>query len=170
MRAYAHILLVMMVLTAPVAATAETSTNPIARAKAEIEHNCERVEYPPGFASTRDLTGDGLDDLVISYGVRCDGTASYYCGSAGCLTEIWIAEQPEKWTLALSAHVQGVSPTLYDGAPALKFVNHGGGCGRPGSESHISIRIWDGAVLRTVHENYERHSCTANPNSTGDTQ
>ncbi len=169
MRVPAHILVGLAVLMASGVA-AETSVDPVARAAAEIERGFGRVcsngvSYGSDWVESRDLNGDGLNDFIIRYHAYCEEIASGFCGSAGCHTEVWFADRSGVWILALAAHVRDVSPTRHEGGPALRFVSHGGGCDRSGSDDHISIKMWDGAELKTIHENYDRNSCAANANA-----
>lgn len=156
-------ILAVLALT-PQIASAESSADPVARAKAEIERDCSTVEYPDEFAIVRDLTGDGLNDYLISYAVACDGTHSVYCGSAGCRTEIWIATEPRDWTLVFSDNAQGVELVDVKGAPAISIGQHGIWCGRIGADTCVSVRRWNGEALEILSANHPA------PNSTGDSQ
>jgi hypothetical protein len=126
--------------------------DPVAAARADIEAICTTVEYSPGWLHYVDLTDDGLDDLIITYWVRCDGASSIFCGTAGCSGGVYVRLPDGRW------HDTGLSPnvsrTEWQGQVAITFWMHGVSCGRTGVEPCISTRVWNGTEFEIVDKNY----------------
>ncbi|MEL6317454.1 MAG: hypothetical protein AAFR16_07430 [Pseudomonadota bacterium] len=114
--------------------------DPEAAARGEIERHCLDVSYPPDFVQAADLTGDGLDDLVITHNVVCDGYHSAFCGVSGCDGSVWIALRNGYYRkLDLPPRI---APARLGDAPAVRVLPVGGcrkgvRCGR--------LLAWDGA-------------------------
>lgn len=123
-------------------ADAQTVADPVARAKDEIERTCLQVEYREDFASWADVTGDGLDDVVIKYSVSCDGYHSMFCGQDGCSGGVFVA-RPDGGFMETGLPPE-VETTTWNGWPALEVLSHGSNCGRVGPNACRQLRVWDG--------------------------
>ena len=89
----------------------------------------DRLSPRPGFVSEIEVNADGVPDLVLDWGAveAPDGFMSFYCGSAGCLTELYVSV-PGGWRRAFGDNVYGVIP-----AQVLEIPTHGSFCGRVGA-------------------------------------
>jgi len=91
-----------------------------------------------GFETRADITGDGLEDLIYSYGVlECPtGQSPGYCGSGGCTHAIWAAQ-------ATGGHREVFRDTIYgltaDWMPVLNIEVHGSACGRTGASGPCTL-------------------------------
>ena len=65
--------------------------NEVNAAIEEAKKDCnETVRLRPGFMASKDVNGDGKPDYILDYGkFECGGTITAYCGSAGCLTQVF---------------------------------------------------------------------------------
>lgn len=111
-------------------------TDPAANILAEITQECRTlggtVAEGEGFVMPQDLNADGQPDLVINWGgIRCSAAASLYCGSAGCFTSIWLA-QDAGYRRLYGGNVHGVLPRPGGG---FDLALHGSYCGKVGYEA-----------------------------------
>jgi len=144
-------ILPLLVMWAPVQAA--DLDDPVAEARADIESSCSAVEYLPEWLRYVDLTGDGLDDLIITYAVRCDETFTMFCGTAGCSGGVYVRLPDGRWRDA-GMRPNIVSRTEWQGQAAISYWLHGGACGRAGANSCVSTRVWNGTEFEIVDKNY----------------
>jgi hypothetical protein len=133
-------------------ASAQIIEDPVAAARSYLEESCGTVKYVFDWLQYDDLTGDGLDDLVITHSVLCDGAASMFFGTAGCSGGVYVQRPDGRWQ---DARLQpNVSRTQWQGRVAITFWQHGSVCGRVGADSCISTRVWNGIKFEIVEKNY----------------
>ena len=72
------------------AAMAEDLPPAVQKAIAENKRVCKTVAIEKGFITRKDISGDGRPDFVLDYELFiCDGNPREFCGSIGCLTQVW---------------------------------------------------------------------------------
>jgi hypothetical protein len=60
-----------------------------------------------GFVVAEDVNGDGVDDYVLDYGkFVCGDIRSYFCGSGGCLTQVFVSIPNGKYVKVLDENVR----------------------------------------------------------------
>ncbi len=81
-----------------------------------------------------ELNGDGRPDYIVDdAGLECSGSASYFCGSAGCGVTVYLSGQ-RGYSAAWGGHLQG--HIVIPGSPArIRTGSHGSGCGRVGADT-----------------------------------
>ena len=73
--------------------------------------------------------------FVIDYGqVSCDGSPTFYCGSAGCFTQVFIMRPSGEYEKVLDENVRGLEFVQVNGRPAMSMALHGSSCGLVGSD------------------------------------
>ena len=73
--------------------------------------------------------------FVIYYGhVVCDGWSRYYCGSAGCLTQVFLMRPSGENEKVLDSNVQGLKFVRVGGRPAMSIELHSSACGLAGAD------------------------------------
>lgn len=97
--------------------------DPIAQARARIEETCLNAVYGDDFVRRMDLNADGLEDVVITDNVICDGYHSMFCGVGGCSGEVYIALPGGGY--ALTDLPPNVSVTVARGRPAVRASGRG---------------------------------------------
>lgn len=97
--------------------------DPVAHAKARIEQTCLNVQYGDAFARGMDLNADGLEDMVITDVVVCDGHANVFCGVGGCSGAVYVALPGGGYML--TDLPPNVSTTVARGRPAVRAAGQG---------------------------------------------
>ena len=93
----------------------------------------DKVTFAKGFMTRRDINGDGIEDFILDYGhFLCGEMSGYYCGSAGCLTQVFVSLSDGKFAKVLDENVRGIKFTTLHGRPAMLLGLHGSACGRIG--------------------------------------
>jgi hypothetical protein len=96
----------------------------------ELEY-CSRAIPQDGF-----LRKLGRPDLyVVDYGkINCDGSRLIFCGSAGCLTQVFVLRPSGQYELILNTNVRDLKFANIDGKPAMTLTLHGSACGLVGAD------------------------------------
>lgn len=109
--------------------------NPALRALDQATQDCAglggTIAVGEGLVRQGDLDGDGMNDVVLDWGaLGCSAATTLYCGSGGCLTEVWRSEGVD-YALILSeqAHAARIETMQ-----VLVLDQHGSACGRVGAE------------------------------------
>src|ERR1044072_3610393 len=88
-----HAVPALWLLIIPAAALGQSGKLPAAIQAAvdESKKVCgETAKVGDGFVAERDINGDGVKDYVLNYEhFECEGSASYFCGTGGCLTQVF---------------------------------------------------------------------------------
>jgi len=72
---------------------------------------------------------------VVDYGkVDCGGSSRNFCGSAGCLTQVFILRSSGQYEKIFDDNVRGLKITRINGQPAMTLTLHGSACGLVGSD------------------------------------
>jgi hypothetical protein len=114
------------------------------------------VTFAPDTVRKLDLTGDGRDDYIVSFGdTKCSGRNAFalYCGSGGCLLNILVTLPDGKVRKVFGDYVRGydIRPdpaAKSDGPRSIGFELHGAFCGEHGTpscfkEKHITTRPFE---------------------------
>jgi hypothetical protein len=105
----------------------------------------EAASLKPGFITQKDVNGDGVDDYILDYDKFVCGThQSYFCGTAGCLTQIFASLPGGAFVKVLDENVREVRFTRIKGRPAMQVGLHGGKCGRTDAEPCGVTLYWNG--------------------------
>jgi hypothetical protein len=95
-----------------------------------------KVTFAPDTVRKIDLTGDGVDDYIISFGrTQCAGLLAVYCGTAGCTHDIYVTRTNGKQRMVFSDRVRTYEILPGEGARTIRFDMHGSYCGRAGAEA-----------------------------------
>jgi len=101
------------------------------------------VTFAPDTVRKLDLTGDGRDDYILSFGdTKCAGqnTSAAFCGSGGCLLNILVTLPNGRVRKVFDNYVRSyeirpVSSEKSNGLRTIRFELHGGFCGGHGNPS-----------------------------------
>jgi hypothetical protein len=108
----------------------------VAESIAEASKTCTDVGGKPaegaGFATVRDLDGNGVEDWVLDFErFECDGAASLFCGTGGCTLEIYLGRDGT-WQKVFADNVRSYKLVKRGKRPAIAVSLHGSACGRAG--------------------------------------
>lgn len=116
----------------------------IAASIGEARQDCDLKSIPAAAIKLIDLNGDGINDYIIDYGAL--GCHSY-CGSAGCIHEIWVSKDGG-FVRSLNTNVQGIVRFEPHGSGNDIIVGmHGSSCNRVGSDTCYFRLHWDKSKL-----------------------
>ncbi len=125
--------------------------NEIQGAVNETLKDCKKPKFDKGYVSRKDINGDGRVDYVLDHNYfSCDGSNTF-CGSAGCLIQIFISDGSEKYITAYSDWAQDYRFTRIRNYPAIKLTLHGSYCGKAGADECRSILYWNGSQFSPAH-------------------
>jgi hypothetical protein len=95
-----------------------------------------------------DLNGDGRLDYVVNFeNFDCETVPSPYCGTGGCLHEIWLSDSAG-WRLALSPHANMIAGIdMIDGRPSLRLLVHHRYCQKQPCHQNI---VWSEGKLIVI--------------------
>jgi hypothetical protein len=88
---------VILIVAAGSAACAFAQSNPsypeiVQTEIEEARKDCAAAVFKAGFVTERDVNGDGRKDYILDYrNLQCEEVGSLYCGSAGCLTQVFVS-------------------------------------------------------------------------------
>lgn len=101
-----------------------------------------------GFVATRDVNGDGKPDVVLNYGkFECDGFATFFCGSAGCLAQVFASLPDGTYVKAWDENVRAMRFATVKGKPALIVDLHGSACNKAGAAPCTKTLLWNGKTF-----------------------
>ena len=129
------------------AASAGPLPAPVRTAIDSATANCrpQKVTLEKGFVTTRDVNGDGIPDYIVNYeSFRCGESFTFYCGSAGCLTQVF-ASTGGRFVKVLDENVLKIEFKNVKGRPAMLLDLHGSACGKAGMEACGTTRYWNGS-------------------------
>jgi hypothetical protein len=121
--------------------------------QAAIEENkkaCrESVKLGPAFIAEKDVNGDGVKDYVLDYGeFECEGSASFFCGTGGCLTQVFASLPGGGYVKALDSNVRDIQFRKVRGRSAIVLDLHGSACGKVGAAPCPRTLVWDGKTFK----------------------
>lgn len=113
----------------------------------EKREACEPAheEIKPGFITRQDVNGDHIDDYILDYGkFICGMDQSFFCGTNGCLTEVFASLPNGTFKKVLGENVQKIRFARVKGQPTILLDLHGSNCGKVGAARCIKTLYWDG--------------------------
>jgi hypothetical protein len=136
--------IVAMLLTTP--AAAQSFPQAVRDAIQESRKDCapERAVLEAGFLLEKDINGDGRKDYILDYGKFQCGNSSFYCGSAGCLTQVFASRSDGTYAKVLDENVRDLRFARMKGRPAMVLQKHGSACGRIGAARCSVTLFWNG--------------------------
>jgi hypothetical protein len=112
----------------------------------------EKVQFEKGFLTRRDINSDSIDDFILDYRhFICGTSASLYCGSAGCLTQVFASLSDGKFAKVLDDNVQAIKFQRVRGRPAMLLELNGSACGKVGAEVCRVTLYWNGETFSPAH-------------------
>lgn len=121
----------------------------IARSVAKQVKSCKGdISVLPQSLFSVDLNGDGRLDYVVNFeNFDCETVPSPYCGTGGCLHEIWLSDNAG-WRLALSPHANMIAGIdMIDGRPSLRLLVHHRYCQKQPCHQNI---VWSAGKLIVI--------------------
>lgn len=132
--------------------------------RAALADTCKVAEFLDGFAKEVNVDGDALPDVVTDYGLlKCDGSQTMYCGSAGCTRNIYVQRDGGAYDRVAEFLARDLR---FDRPLEASFlaVLHGGSCGRSGVETcYRRYRLGGNAVQDLYEEPRDRWFFAAVP-------
>ena len=126
----------------------ETVPPQVLAAIVEKRKSCDpaAVALKPGFVTQMEINGDGINDYILDYGKFVCGSAdqSYFCGTAGCLMQVFVSLPDGAFTKVLDENVRDLRFARVKGRPAMLLGLHGGKCGRAGADPCGVTLYWNG--------------------------
>ena len=148
MKSFRLVLCLLFAFVAGGAAQAQQKLPPIVQAAiAESKKACEpdKVTLEAGFVSEKDINGDGRVDYILDYGkFTCGSSATFFCGTGGCLTQVFASRADGSYVTALDENVRQIRFTRINNKPAIVLDLHGSACGKTGAEACPRTLTWDG--------------------------
>lgn len=111
----------------------------------------KKVHLKENFITRRDVNGDGIDDFILDFGwfVCGQNSGSDYCGSGGCLTQVFASLSGARFAKVFDDFVQSIKFAEVNERPALVFELHGSDCGKAGFEPCSKTLLWTGQKFST---------------------
>jgi hypothetical protein len=136
----------------PAAALAQFSNLPpnIQAAIKENEKSCDKApKFKAKFIAERDVNDDGVKDYILDYGeFECDGSSTYFCGTGGCLVQVFASLPNGGYVKVLDEDVRDLKFRRVRGRPAMVLDLHGSACGKVGAASCPRTLLWDGRTFK----------------------
>ena len=108
----------------------------------------EEVKLKPAFITEKDVNGDGVKDYVLDYGeFACGDFASFFCGTGGCLTQVFASLPGGGYVKALDQNVRQIKFGKVRGRPAIVLDLHGSACGKVGAAACPRTLVWSGKTF-----------------------
>jgi hypothetical protein len=110
-----------------------------------------RFESESGFVSRPDLNADGRRDYVLDYTYgHCSDLASAFCGTGGCLTQIFVSRADGSYVKALDRNVHQIAFSAIGRTFRATAFVHGSICDLPGFKNCREELQWNGARLKRI--------------------
>jgi hypothetical protein len=128
------------------AAMAEDLPAPVQKAIAENRRSCKTVAIEKGFITRKDINGDGRPDFVLDYeSFICDGNPRAFCGSLGCLTQVFASLPNGAYAKVVDDNVRRIDFREVQGRPAIIVGYPGFSCGKDPTEVCDVVKSWNGS-------------------------
>jgi hypothetical protein len=112
----------------------------------------ERSVLKQGFIVQIDINGDGIDDYILDYSkFECGGSSTFFCGTAGCLTQVFASLPDGGYVKVLGENVRNIKFRRIKGRPAMIIDLHGSACGRAGAAPCSMTLFWNGQRFRPAN-------------------
>ena len=134
-------------LSAGASSHSQNALPPVVQAeikKAQSSCEPERSVLKPGFLVEKDINGDGVKDYVLDYAEFECGGHSFFCGTAGCLTQVFASLSGDGYAKVLDENVRNIKFRTIKGRPAMIIELHGPACGRAGAAPCGATLYWNG--------------------------
>jgi hypothetical protein len=140
---------VTMLMTVPAQAQQSTLPKEVQAAIDEAKKDCgERVRLKQAFIASKDVNSDGIPDYILDYEkFQCGDTASYFCGSAGCLMQVFASLPDGSHVKAWDDNVRAMRFARVKGKPAMIVDLHGSACNRTGYLPCPKTLFWNGKTF-----------------------
>ena len=100
-----------------------------------------------GFLTSLDINGDGIPDYMLNYqNFRCGGMRTF-CGSRGCLLQIFASTKDGKLEKVIDEDVWSVDINRGRGRPSLVLGLHGRACDLPVEMRCKVTFVWNGTTF-----------------------
>lgn len=141
----------VLVLLSALAAPAQQAPAP-KEVQAAIEaskKDCgEPVRLLAKFVTSRDVNGDGKPDYVLDYEhFQCGEDVTFFCGSAGCLTQVFASLPDGSYVKAWDENARAIRFVAVKGKPGMIVDLHGSACGKVGAAPCKKSFVWDGKTF-----------------------
>jgi hypothetical protein len=130
------------------AAMAEDLPAPVQKAIAENKRGCKTVAIEKGFITRKDINGDGRPDFVLNYeSFICDGDRRAFCGSLGCLTQVFASLPNGAYAKVVDDNVKRIDFREVQGRPAMVVGLRGDAdpCRKDPTELCEIVKSWNGS-------------------------
>jgi len=109
-------------------------------------------EIKAGFITRQDVNGDHVADYILDYGkFICGVDQSFFCGTAGCLTEVFASLPDGTLKQVLSENVRELRFARIKRRPAMILDHHGSNCGKVGAARCDKTLYWNGREFTSAH-------------------
>jgi len=122
----------------------------VAAAITEAQQACEPESHKlePDFITQKDVNGDKVQDYILDYDkFKCGDNPNFFCGTAGCLMQVFVSVDDGEYALALDQNVRRLQFKWVKGRPAMLLSLHGSACGRVGAAPCNTTLYWNGATF-----------------------
>jgi hypothetical protein len=90
-----------------------------------------------------------VKDYVLDYGqFECDGSSTYFCGTGGCLMQVFVSLPNGSYVKVLDENVRDLKFRRVRGRPAMVLDLHGSACGKVGAAPCPRTLLWDGRTFK----------------------
>ena len=128
------------------AAMAEDLPPAVQKAIAENKGSCKTVAIEKGFITRKDINGDGRPDFVLDYeSFICDGNPRAFCGSIGCLTQVFASLPNGAYAKVFDDNVRRIDFREVQGRPAIVVGFPGFACGKDPTDVCDVVKSWNGS-------------------------
>jgi hypothetical protein len=118
----------------------------VQKAIAENKRVCKTVAIEKGFITRKDINGDGRPDFVLDYeSFICDGNPREFCGSIGCLTQVFASLPNGAYAKVFDDNVRRIDFRDVKGRPAIVVGFAGFTCGKDPTEVCDVVKSWNGS-------------------------
>jgi hypothetical protein len=111
----------------------------------QAKSGCDHAVMESGFLTKKDINGDGVKDYILDYEkFECSDGSSGYCGSAGCVTQVYVSLPNGNYVKVLDENVYGISFVKIKQRPAMILELHSSACGKAGAAPCRLKLFWNG--------------------------
>ena len=105
------------------------------------------AELGSRFAVRKDVNGDGIVDFVLDYtNFTCNGSP-IFCGSAGCLAQVFASLPDGGYAKVLDENVEELRFRTGGGRVTMQLLLHGSACGQTGATPCRQTLYWNGSAF-----------------------
>ena len=111
--------------------------------------NCRSFENGELSMNTRaitlmDVSGDGQrDEIIDSRHFSCSTSASYFCGTGGCVITVIVDGKPTEF------FAKGYKVVTWHSQPLLLLAVHGAACNGTGVRKCYEVHVWSQGAFRS---------------------